>query len=181
MIKAFLDWLKWRLFRDDVIELERWRAGCVDYRRWLVEFPEVCYALDNLRRSVSGNETYYDAPGLREQLRNRRAQRDAILQTVTLRPRVNLTPSDIAEFKRLWNTATWSGSLRGAPLEELEAATDWAVAEQHARTVEQAHQQACDVVDRALSDPPTHLMGIVPTSPRRVEYKFLSPGCESRS
>jgi len=180
MIGALLDWLKWRLFRDEVLELERWRTGCVEYRRWLVEFPDICYALDNLRRSCVGNETFYDAPGLREQLRNRRAAREAFAPTLTLKG--ELTPTQVDDFKRLWDaTPRQFMTLRGAPLEELEAATDWDVAAQHLSALDATRQHACDAVDRAMHMPPTHLMGIVPVSPRRVEYKFLSPGCETRS
>jgi len=74
MLNWFRNWLLWHIGRAEMIELDRWRAGCTDYARWLcVDFPDASDTLDNLRRSVGSSEQFYDSIGWREFLRKRYA------------------------------------------------------------------------------------------------------------
>lgn len=177
-----MGWLKrmiaWAVAGDELAELERWRVESKQVRRWMAEFPDVCTALDHVERFATGLP-YRGLSEVREAMRNRRDAHPALFE-LTLRR--DLSPNDVAEFKRLWHAGSWPGSLRGAPLEELEAATDWDVATQYVRDFQEFIDEDFERTHAAImADPPTHFTGLFPPAPRRVAYKFLSPGCEARS
>ena len=50
-------WLKWKLARDELAELDRWRIHCSEAQRWFAEFPEVAVALDHVQRAAAGDRT----------------------------------------------------------------------------------------------------------------------------
>lgn len=51
-----LKWLKWKIAREEMAELERWRVYWHQHRQWLAEFPDVSAALDNLREEALARE-----------------------------------------------------------------------------------------------------------------------------
>lgn len=188
-------WLKrrvaWAIAGDDLAELARWRLEWAETRRWLAEFDDVADALDHMEAFVRGRQ-YSGLNNLRDRMRKRHDAKPGpfSMALLDLVPRDGpshaeldrlaaipvMSDADIARFKQQWSVANDVGAAR-----ELVSSTDWDVAEQYVRDLDQARQHACDAVDRALSDPPTHLVGLFPPAPRRVAYKFLSPGCDARS
>lgn len=67
-----LNWLKRLVAGRELAELDRWRVEFEQAERWLAEFPDVAMALGNIRRSIAGNEMFYDMPALRDRMRMRR-------------------------------------------------------------------------------------------------------------
>jgi hypothetical protein len=174
-----MGWLKraiaWAVAGDDLAELSRWRLESKEMRRWMAEFPDVCTALDHIERFATGL-TYRGLTEVREAMRNRRDAHPALFELTLSR---DLTPGEVDEFKHLWRGAT---NLRTAPLAELESATDWDVATQYVRDFQEFIDEDFERTHAAImADPPTHFTGLFPPAPRRVAYKFLSPGCEARS
>lgn len=175
-------WLKrmiaWAVAGAQLEELERWRVEAKELRRWMGEFPDVCTALDHLERFATGLP-YRGLMEVREGMRNRRAAPLGPL-TLTLTAPRTMTQPDLDEWERAWRATP--GSLRAAPLAELEAATDWDVATRHVRDLQEFVDDDFDRTHAAImADPPTHFTGLFPQEAHRVAYKFLSPGCESRS
>jgi hypothetical protein len=47
-------WLKWLLCRRELEELDRWRIGHYECKRWFGQFPDVDIALDQLGALARG-------------------------------------------------------------------------------------------------------------------------------
>lgn len=183
-----IGWLKrsiaWAVASAELQELERWRVECSQAERWFSEFPDVVAALDHLKRCARGVENPLFISDVRDAMRRRRdrAAKPGPFSMAALVPPRTMTPAEVEAFARKWDSAPrFYGPLKSASLAELEAATDWDVAAQVVSDLERARERVCDAVDNALANPPTHFTGLTAPAPRRVAYKFLSPGCDERS
>jgi hypothetical protein len=47
-------WIKWRIAKKEMAELEQWRIQWHEHRRWFAEFPEAAAALDHMKANVNG-------------------------------------------------------------------------------------------------------------------------------
>lgn len=57
-----INWLKWRIARKELEELERWRVHCIDLQRYLGEFPDIADTLFHLEAVANGFETPHVTP-----------------------------------------------------------------------------------------------------------------------
>lgn len=107
-----LEWLKWKIARKEMQELEFWRIHWVETRRWLGEFPDAKDALDHMRQSVDG-KIHLPIARLRDNMRARRdeqaeTQREqaASQMAASLRDvHGNLIARAIVEFFDQWENA----------------------------------------------------------------------------
>lgn len=58
MWQRLMRWLAWRVAREEMEELTRWRVQWQEYRRWLAEFEEVALSLDNMKAEVQGEQLH---------------------------------------------------------------------------------------------------------------------------
>jgi hypothetical protein len=49
-----IEWLKWRIARREMEELEQWRIEWEEHRRWFAEFKSVAVVLDRMKSEVDG-------------------------------------------------------------------------------------------------------------------------------
>jgi hypothetical protein len=54
VIRALLNWLKWRIAADELRELERYRTACCEARRWLGRLPMAADVAEWIQHSGNG-------------------------------------------------------------------------------------------------------------------------------